>query len=80
MIMFSFLTQTVSMHFDGLFDYWKGHFNRQLLKAVVRSQVILYLKGKYRIDRIDVEGGGRGSTLNISLTLSINKLISDDPL
>ena len=38
MIIFSCLTRTVSMHFDGLFDCSKGHFNRQSLKAVVRHE------------------------------------------
>ena len=36
------LLLTVSMHFDGLFDCSKGGFNRQSLKAVVRSRVVLY--------------------------------------
>ena len=40
-MIFSCLTRTVSMHFDGLFDCSKGHLNRQSLKAVVRSQVVL---------------------------------------
>ena len=48
------------MHFDGLFNCSKGHFNtcRQSLKTVIRSRVshsILYLKEKYRNDD---EGGG----------------------
>ena len=37
MIIFSCLKRTVSMHFDGVLDCSKGHFNRQSLKAVVRS-------------------------------------------
>ena len=43
-MIFSCLTRTVLMHFDGLFDCSKGYFNRQSLKAVVRY-------------RIDVKGG-----------------------
>ena len=47
MIIFSSLTQTACVDAFrwavGLFDGSKGYFNRQSLKAVVRSQVVLYL-------------------------------------
>ena len=45
------------MHFNdnGLFDCSKGYFNRQSLKAVVGSGVVLYcIKRKYKVD---VKGG-----------------------
>ena len=52
------LTQTVTMHFNGLFDCSKGHFNRQSLKTElcqVMSHSILYLKGKIGLT---LKGGG----------------------
>ena len=42
MIIFSSLTCTLLIHFDGLFDCSKGNFNKQSLKTVVRSRVVLY--------------------------------------
>ena len=60
--------------FRWLFDCSKGHFNRQSLKAVVRSRVVLYCI------RIDVRGGGGGSALNVNLTLSVDKSIFGRPL
>ena len=45
MIIFSCLTRTVTvlMHFDELFDCSKGNSNGRSLKAVVKSQVVLYI-------------------------------------
>ena len=43
MIILSCLTRTVLMHFDELFDCSKGNSNGRSLKAVVKSQVVLYI-------------------------------------
>ena len=83
MIIFSCLTRTVSMHFDGLFDCSKGHFNRQSLKAVVRSQVVLNCISKENIGLTLREGGlggGGRSARHVDLTLSSNKSIFRRPL
>ena len=78
MIIFSCLIRTVSMHFNGLFDCSKGHFNRVTEGSCeVTSRSLLYLKRKYRID---VKGGGRRSVLCINLTLGVNKSIIRRPL
>ena len=67
---------TMSTHFDGLFDCLKGYFNRQSLKTVVRSRVVLfsvYIK-KENI-RLTLRERGEGSTLNVNLTLSVIRSI-----
>ena len=62
----------MSIHFDGLFDCSKGSCNRQSLKTLVRSQAVVHSTVFKRTNRIDVkEEGGRGSALNVSLTLSV---------
>ena len=50
------------MHFDGLFDCSKGHFNKLVTEdsCQVMSRSILYLvKRKYRIDVKGDEGEGQ---------------------
>ena len=49
MTIFSSLTCTVLMHFDGLFDCSKGNFNKQSLKTVVRSRFVLFCISKDKI-------------------------------
>ena len=60
MIIFSCSTRTVSIHFDGLFDCSKGHFNRQSLKTVVRSRVVPDTITKENTGLMLMGGGGGG--------------------
>ena len=57
-IIFSCLTRTVSMHFNGLFDCSKDPFDRQSMKAGVRSRVVVYCILKANIGLTLREGGG----------------------
>ena len=62
-MIFSCFKRTVSIHFDGLFACSKGYFNRL---SGHESFLILYLKGKYRIDVNERGKGGQLLTLKLA--------------
>ena len=64
------------MYFDGMSDCSKGNINRQSLKTVVKSRVVLYCIFKNRKIGLTLRkrgwgGGGGGDQLTLSVIRSI---------